>query len=418
MNSDLLNLQPYPFERIARLKAGINPPDDLSLISLAIGEPKHPCPSIITEAITDNLEKFENYPLTKGTLELRETITQWLTKRFNLPIDSLDVEQHVLPVNGTREALFAFAQTVVDRVDTKGRANGNAKVLMPNPFYQIYEGAAILAGAEPVYLPCTEETGYNPDYSAVSESDWTGCQLLYICSPGNPTGAVTDIEQLKQVLTLAEKYDFIVASDECYSELYFDEGSPPAGLLQAAAEMGNTDYKRCVVFHSLSKRSNAPGMRSGFVAGDAEVLKQFLLYRTYHGCAMSLPIQQASIAAWSDEKHVMENRNKYRQKFESVLDILSPVSSVSTGSPAFKVSKPEAGFYLWAEISAEGLDDKSFTREIYQKQHINVVPGSYLSRTVNGLNPGENRIRLALVAPVEECVEAAKRIRTYIENLR
>ncbi len=415
MNSDLLNLQPYPFERIARLKAGINPPEDLSLISLAIGEPKHPCPRIITDAITDNLDKFENYPLTKGTLELRETISQWLTKRFTLPVGSLDAEQHVLPVNGTREALFAFAQAVVDRVDVRNRAKGSAKVLMPNPFYQIYEGAAILAGAEPIYLPCTEETGYNPDYSMVSESDWADCQLLYMCSPGNPTGAVTDIAQLKQVLILADKHDFIVASDECYSELYFDEDSPPAGLLQAAAEMGNTDYKRCVVFHSLSKRSNAPGMRSGFVAGDAEVLQQFLLYRTYHGCAMSLPIQQASIAAWSDEKHVMDNRNKYRQKFDAVLDILSPVS---TGFPAFKVTKPEAGFYLWAEIVAEGLDDKSFTREIYQHQHINVVPGSFLSRTVNGMNPGKNRIRLALVAPVEECIEAVQRIRTYIESLR
>ena len=410
MNPDLLNLQPYPFERIAKLKKGINPPDDLPLVSLAIGEPKHPCPSIITDTITANLEKFENYPLTKGVLELRETIAQWLTKRFKLPVDSVDPELHVLPVNGTREALFAFAQTVVDRAVGSDK-QGLAKVLMPNPFYQIYEGAAILAGAEPVYLPCTEETGYNPDYSAVSDTTWADCQLLYICSPGNPTGAVAGLEQLKKILTLAEKHDFVVASDECYSELYFDEDSPPTGLLQAAVEMGNTDYKRCVIFHSLSKRSNAPGLRSGFVAGDAEVLRQFLLYRTYHGCAMSLPIQKASIAAWSDEKHVVENRNKYRQKFDSVLEILSPLSS------AFKVSKPEAGFYLWAKIVADGQDDKSFTREIYRQQHINVVPGSYLSRTVDGMNPGKNRIRLALVAPIEECIEAANRIRSYVESL-
>jgi N-succinyldiaminopimelate aminotransferase len=303
-----------------------------------------------------------------------------------------------LPVNGTREALFAFAQCVIDR------NRDAAKVVMPNPFYQIYEGAAILAGAEPVYLPCTEASGYNPDYSRVPALVWEDCQLLYLCTPGNPTGGVADIAQLKQVLELAEKYDFIVASDECYSELYFDEDAPPAGLLQAAAEMGNTAYKRCVVFHSLSKRSNAPGMRSGFVAGDAEILKQFLLYRTYHGCAMSLPIQQASIAAWSDEKHVEENRVQYRQKFDAVLEILPPV---------LNVSRPTASFYLWPETP---MDDEIFTKEIYQQQHINVVPGSYLSRTVDGFNPGKNRVRLALVASVDECTQAAHRIRTYIEQ--
>lgn len=396
MNSDLKNLQPYPFERIAQLKSGVTPCKELPLISLAIGEPKHPCPAVITDAITHNLHQFENYPLTKGVFELRQAIAQWLTNRFKLPVDSVNVEWNILPVNGTREALFAFAQCVVDRT------KANAKVLMPNPFYQIYEGAAILAGAEPVYLPCTEETGYNPDYSVVPDFVWDDCQLLYLCSPGNPTGAVASLDQLKQVLELAEKHDFIIASDECYSELYFDEDAPPPGLLQAAAEMGNTDYKRCVVFHSLSKRSNAPGLRSGFVAGDAGILKQFLLYRTYHGCAMSLPIQQASMMAWSDERHVVENRNQYRQKFDAVLGILSPI---------LKVTRPAASFYLWADT---GVDDEVFTKEVYRQQHINVVPGSYLSRTVDGMNPGKNRVRLALVASVEECTQAAQRIKDYL----
>lgn len=399
MNPDLSHLQPYPFERIAKLKAGITPPADLSMIALSIGEPKHPCPDIITSAITANLSLFENYPMTKGTLELRETIANWLQHRFKLPEGSINEDTHVLPVNGTREALFAFAQCIID--STKN----NAKVLMPNPFYQIYEGAAILAGAEPTFLPCTEENGYSPDYNAVPEKTWDDCQLLYLCTPGNPTGSVATINELKQALELAEKHDFIVASDECYSELYFDESSPPPGLLQAAAAMGNADYKRCVVFHSLSKRSNAPGLRSGFVAGDPSILKQFLLYRTYHGCAMPLPMQKASIAAWSDEQHVRENRVQYRLKFDAVLDILEPV---------MKVRRPPASFYLWPETPQ---DDETFTREIYRQQNVNVVPGSYLSRTVNGVNPGKNRIRMALVASVDECVEAAQRIRTYLETL-
>ena len=396
MNPDLLNLKPYPFERIAQLKAEVTPPDDLPLISLAIGEPKHPCPDFITGILTSHLSEFENYPLTKGMDELRSVIANWLEGRFQLPAGSVDPQQQVLPVNGTREALFAFAQCIVDRT------RHNAKVLMPNPFYQIYEGAAILAGAEPVYLPCTEANGYQPDYSAVSAAQWDDCQLLYLCTPGNPTGSVASLNELKQVLELAEKHDFIIASDECYSELYFDEDAPPPGLLQAASEMGNTDYRRCVVFHSLSKRSNAPGMRSGFVAGDAQILKQFLLYRTYHGCAMSLPIQRASIAAWSDEQHVFENRQQYRQKFAAVLKILSPVLAVE---------QPPASFYLWPETP---MDDEIFTREIYAQQHVNVVPGSYLSRTVEGYNPGKNRVRLALVAPLEECTEAAQRIKAFI----
>ncbi len=402
MNPDLSKLHPYPFQKIAELKAGIQPPEDKSLISLSIGEPKHPCPDFIKSALVDHLNGLENYPLTKGILSLRETIADWLVRRFKLPAQSIDPELHILPVNGTREALFAFAQSVVERKE----GARNAKVVMPNPFYQIYEGAAILAGAEPVFLPCTAETDYVPDFSAVAAATWEDCQLIYLCSPGNPTGAVIEFEQIKQLLELAEKHDFIIASDECYSELYFDEDNPPTGLLEVAAACGNTGYKRCVVFHSLSKRSNSPGLRSGFVAGDADVLKQFLLYRTYHGCAMSLPVQMASIAAWSDEEHVLENRNLYRQKFDAVIDILSPV---------LNVQNPAASFYLWPETP---IDDQIFTRDIYQQEHINMVPGSYLSREVDGFNPGKNRVRLALVAPLGECITAAERIKGFVESLR
>ncbi|HIP81508.1 MAG TPA: aminotransferase class I/II-fold pyridoxal phosphate-dependent enzyme, partial [Leucothrix mucor] len=273
---------------------------------------------------------------------------------------------------------------------------------------QIYEGAAFLAGAEPVFLPCTEATGFVPDFNAVSVDTWNDCQLVYLCSPGNPTGAVISESQIKQLLTLADKHNFIIASDECYSEIYFDESKPPVGLLEVAAKTGNTDFKRCVVFHSLSKRSNAPGLRSGFVAGDADILKQFLLYRTYHGCAMSPPVQAASIAAWNDEKHVLENRDQYRLKFDAVLEILSPVMNVQ---------KPEASFYLWAGLDEKrGMDDEAFTREIFAQEHINVVPGSYLAREVDGVNPGKNRIRMALVATLDECIEAANRIERFIKN--
>lgn len=397
MNPDLARLQPYPFERIRALLDGITPPA-LPMVSLAMGEPKHPTPDFIHEAIKANLEGLANYPLTKGNLGLREAIAGWLTRRFQLPVGSVDAERHILPVNGTREALFAFAQTVVKR-------SADASVVMPNPFYQIYEGAALLAGAQPVFLNCTQENGFIPDFAAVAPEVWQRCQLLYICSPGNPTGAVMPLETLQQVLRLAEQYDFIVASDECYSELYVDETQPPAGLLQAAAQMGNTAWKRCVVFHSLSKRSNAPGMRSGFVAGDADVLQQFLLFRTYHGCAMSPPFQAASTAAWNDEAHVLLNRELYRQKFTAVMDILAPVMAVEM---------PAAGFYLWPKTP---VDDATFTRELFARAHVNVVPGSYLSREADGLNPGAGRVRLALVASLEACIEAAGRIRHVVETL-
>ena len=397
MNPDLARLQPYPFEKIRVLLEGVTPAA-LPAISLAIGEPKHPTPAFIHQAVLENLNGLANYPLTKGNLGLREAIAGWLTRRFQLPADSVDPEQHVIPVNGTREAIFAFAQAVID-------PKPDAAIVMPNPFYQIYEGAAFLAGAEPVFLPCVAENGFIPDFAAVPASVWQRCQLLYLCSPGNPTGAVIPLETLRQVLALAEQYDFIVASDECYSELYFDEAQPPVGLLQAAASMGNTAWKRCIVFHSLSKRSNAPGMRSGFVAGDADILKQFLLFRTYHGCAMPPPFQIASIAAWNDETHVQANREQYRQKFAAVMEILAPV---------LDVKMPDAGFYLWPQTP---VDDETFTREVFAQAHVNIVPGSYLSRAVNGVSPGANRVRLALVASLAECVEAAQRIRSVVERL-
>ena len=397
MNPDLARLQPYPFEKIRVLLDGVKPAA-LPAISLAIGEPKHPTPAFIHQAVLENLNGLANYPLTKGNLGLREAIAGWLTRRFQLPADSVDPEQHVIPVNGTREAIFAFAQAVID-------PKPDAAIVMPNPFYQIYEGAAFLAGAEPVFLPCVAENGFIPDFAAVPASVWQRCQLLYLCSPGNPTGAVIPLETLRQVLAFAEQYDFIVASDECYSELYFDEAQPPVGLLQAAASMGNTAWKRCIVFHSLSKRSNAPGMRSGFVAGDADVLKQFLLFRTYHGCAMPPPFQIASIAAWNDETHVQANREQYRQKFAAVMEILAPV---------LDVKMPDAGFYLWPKTP---VDDETFTREVFAQAHVNIVPGSYLSRVVNGVSPGAHRVRLALVASLAECVEAAQRIRSVVERL-
>ena len=395
MNPDLASLQPYPFQKIASLKADIKPADK-PMLSLAIGEPKHATPQVIIDALQENISGLANYPLTKGSIELRQAIATWLSQRFNIAESLINAEKHILPVNGTREALFAFAQAVIDR------SQANPTILMPNPFYQIYEGAAFLAGAKPVYLPCTAENNFIPDFAQVDASTWDDCQLIYLCSPGNPTGAVVDEEQIKLLLNLAEKHDFIIASDECYSEIYFDESKPPVGLLEVAAKVGNTDFKRCVVFHSLSKRSNAPGLRSGFVAGDAKILDDFLLYRTYHGCAMSPPVQAASIAAWNDEKHVQDNRRQYRQKFDAVLAILSPLMNVQ---------KPQASFYLWADV---GMNDETFTRDIYAQENLNVVPGSYLSREVNGINPGKNRIRMALVATLDECIEAAERIKHFM----
>ena len=397
MNPDLSKLQPYPFEKLAALKAGCTPPQDLAHIALSIGEPKHPSPEVALKPLRECLALSNSYPLTKGMPELRQAIAHWLQQRFDLPAGAVNAETQVIPVNGTREALFAFAQTVVARGD-------EALVLMPNPFYQIYEGAALLAGATPYFYGTTREHNYQPDFDAIPEEIWQRCQLIYICTPGNPTGAIIAEAELVKLIEKAKKYDFIIASDECYSEIYFDGARPP-GLLQAAVNSGHGDFKNCVVFHSLSKRSNLPGMRSGFVAGDAEVMKAFLLYRTYHGCAMPPVTQMASIAAWNDEEHVVENRRLYQRKFDAVLAILSPVCAVQ---------KPEAGFYLWLYID---MDDADFARRLFDQKNVTVLPGSYLSRTVDAQNPGSQHIRMALVAPLDECIDAANRIKQFIETL-
>lgn len=394
MNPRLHALQAYPFEKLRALLGTAT--SDLPHIPLSIGEPRHPAPGFVAETLATELGKLSNYPTTKGIAELRQSIATWATRRFGL--SALDAESQVLPVNGTREALFAFAQTVVTPSD-------EALVCCPNPFYQIYEGAALLAGAQPHFLPCTAENGFIPDYDAVPAQVWQRCQLLYLCSPGNPSGAVTDTATLQKLIRLADEYDFVLASDECYSELYFDEGQPPAGLLQACAEMGRNDYRRCVVFHSLSKRSNLPGLRSGFVAGDADILASFLLYRTYHGCAMPIQHQLASIAAWNDEAHVQENRERYRQKFARVLSELGG---------CLDVKQPDASFYLWAKTP---IADTDFAKLLFDSQHVTVLPGSYLSREVDGLNPGSGYVRMALVAELDNCVEAASRIRRCVETL-
>ncbi len=396
MNPNLDRLHPYPFEKLAKLKAGISTPEHLRPISLGIGEPKHPSPEFVKQVIADNLDKLANYPTTKGTDELRTTIAEWATRRFQLEAGSLSAADNIVPVNGTREGIFSLVQSVVAGSDS-------ATVVSPNPFYQVYEGAAFLAGATPVYLPCDGSNGFIPDFGAVPDSVWQNCQILFLCSPGNPSGAVMPRETLVQVIELADKHDFIVASDECYSELYPDENQPPEGLLQTCAAIGRNDFARCIVFHSLSKRSNLPGLRSGFVAGDASVLKGFLKYRTYHGCAMPIHNQLASIAAWQDEAHVVENRTAYRAKFEAVVPILREVMDVEF---------PDAGFYLWPVTP---MDDETFARELSAQQNVHVLPGRYLSRTVDGHNPGENRVRMALVAPLEECVEAARRIVDFVK---
>ena len=396
MNPNLAKLQPYPFEKLTKLKAEANITCDLPHIALSIGELKHESPKFVMDAMANNLDKLANYPTTKGIPELRQAIADWATKRFQLT--ALSSETQVLPVNGTREAIFAFTQAM-----TEGKTD--ALIVSPNPFYQIYEGAAYLAGAEPHYLPCLEENGFNPDFDAVPAEIWDRAQILFTCSPGNPTGAVISIEQLEKLIALADKHDFIIAGDECYSEIYVNSAQPPVGLLEACAKLGRHDYKRCVVFHSLSKRSNLPGLRSGFVAGDADVLANFFKYRTYHGCAMSLPNQLASIAAWGDEAHVEENRRLYTEKFKAVLDILSPVMDVK---------QSEASFYLWAKTP---INEEAFAQRLFAEQQVTVLPGSYLSRTIEGINPGANRIRMALVAEVEECIEAAKRIKALIESL-
>lgn len=397
MNPNLDKLQTYPFEKLARLKAGVEPPRDLPHIAMSIGEPQHAPPAFILETLRQNVDKVGSYPPTAGMIELRASAARWLERRFTLPANSVNPETMVLPVNGTREALFAFVQAVIDPRE-------QPLVLMPNPFYQIYEGAALLAGAEPYFLNTTASTQYLPDLEAVPRNVWERCQILFLCSPGNPTGAVMSRDYLARALALAEQYDFVIAADECYSELYFDERSPPPSLLEAARADGRDRFERCVVFHSLSKRSSVPGMRSGFVAGDPALMARFLLYRTYHGSAMSQATQLASIAAWNDDTHAAENRRLYQEKFARVLPILQPVMNVS---------QPDGAFYLWPDV---GGDDAQFARDLFAQQNLTILPGSYLARENAGINPGAGRVRISLVASVEKCVEAAQRIRQFLQS--
>lgn len=401
MNPRLSLLHEYPFPRLARLFQDVQPAQDKTPISWSVGEPRHPAPQIVLDAMITHQDQLSVYPSTRGLPALREAIAAWLTRRFKLTNEALDPERHILPASGTREALFSIAQAVApDNTKTQ------PVVIMPNPFYQIYEGAALLAGAEPYYLNTVADTGYRMDFSGVPEDILKRTRLVYVCSPGNPAGAVMGHEEYRQLLELAEQYDFVIASDECYSEIYFDEAEPPVGLLQVAHDLGIKDYRRCLVFHSLSKRSNLPGLRSGFVAGDSEIMKDYLLYRTYHGCTLSNTAQKASIAAWGDEVHVKQNRDLYREKFDVVLEILEPVMSVS---------RPGGGFYLWADIHSS---DEDFARDLYQRENVTSLPGSYLSRDAQGINPGDQYIRFALVASKDECVEAAERVKYFIKSMQ
>jgi N-succinyldiaminopimelate aminotransferase len=395
MNPDLDRLHPYPFEKLRLLFADLTPPA-LPGINLGMGEPRHAPPDFVGAALAAALPALSRYPATRGLPELREAMARWLCRRFALP--GVDPESEVLPVAGTREGLFAIAQVLIDR-------RRKPLVLSPNPFYQIYEGAALLAGADLQFLDCREQTGFLPDVEAVSETTWRRCQLLYICNPGNPGGAVMPLDRLKALVTLAQRHDFVIVCDECYSEIYDDEARPPPGLLQACVESGLPDFRRCLVFHSLSKRSNLPGLRSGLVAGDARLIGDFLRYRTYQGCAMPLHHQRASIAAWSDEDHVVENRRLYREKFDAVCDVLAGV---------LDFQRPAAGFYLWPRVPAS---DTEFVRGLFARHHLTLLPGQFLGRDAGAGNPGDGRVRIALVPPLAECRLAAERIRDYCREL-
>ncbi|MDD2914996.1 MAG: succinyldiaminopimelate transaminase [Gallionella sp.] len=393
MNPDLNKLQPYPFQKLAALFREVSPNGDYRPISLSIGEPKHATPQFIRDALTANLDGLANYPTTAGSDALRNTIAAWLATRYAIPLP--DAKTQVLPVNGSREALFAFAQTVIDRT------KNNPVVVCPNPFYQIYEGATLLAGATPCFLNTLPEDNYALNFAQLPDEVWQRTQLIYVCSPGNPNGHVMLLDEWQALFEMSDRYGFVIASDECYSEIYFGEDKPLSAL-QAAQQLGRGDYRNLVVFSSLSKRSNVPGMRSGFVAGDAKVIEKFTLYRTYHGSAMNPAIQAASIAAWNDEAHVAENRRLYAEKFVRVLEILRPV---------LPVTLPDAGFYLWTRTP---IADTAFAQALYRDYNVTVLPGSYLARTAQGVNPGENFVRLALVANTEETLEAARRIAKFV----
>ena len=403
MNPDLNRLQPYPFQKLAALFREVTPNPGLRPIALHIGEPKHATPQFIKDALVAGLDGLANYPTTAGSDALRGAISQWLSCRYAIPAPdpktpAFDPRTQVLPVNGSREALFAFAQAVIDRSKTR------PVVVCPNPFYQIYEGAALLAGAEPAFLNTLPEDGYALNFGQLPEETWQRTQLIYVCSPGNPNGHVMPLEEWNTLFEMSDRYGFVIAADECYSEIYFDH--PPLGALQAARQLGRNDYTNLVVFSSLSKRSNVPGMRSGFVAGDARILEKFALYRTYHGCAMNPAIQAATIAAWNDEAHVAENRRLYAEKFAQVVEILKP---------ALPVSMPDAGFYLWLRTP---IADTAFAQQLHRDYNVTVLPGSYLAREARGVNPGANFIRIALVAGLEETVEAARRIAEFTQKLK
>jgi N-succinyldiaminopimelate aminotransferase len=409
MNPLLAKLQPYPFERLKQLFQSVTPNPAFKPISLGIGEPKHATPEFIKTALSGSLNGLAAYPATAGEPALREVFAAWLQKRYNLTVNS---STQVLPVNGSREALFAFTQVVVDNTKTTVK-NGVIQlpiVVCPNPFYQIYEGAALLAGAEPYYVNSDPARNFGVDWDNVPAAIWERTQMIFVCSPGNPAGAVMPLDEWQKLFALSDRYGFVIASDECYSEIYFQDGvPPPLGGLEAAYKLGRTDFKNIVSFTSLSKRSNVPGMRSGFVAGDAAIMKQFALYRTYHGSAMSLVVQAASKAAWSDEEHVVANRALYRDKFMQVTPLLAEV---------LEVALPDAGFYLWAKIPTHlKLDDAAFAKSLLEQYNVTVLPGSYLAREANRINPGDNFIRMALVATTEECVEAAQRIVHFVKSL-
>ena len=397
MNPNIARLQPYPFQKLALLLSGIRPDPARRAINLSIGEPKHATPAFIKKALCDNLDALASYPATAGTDALREAIADWLGRRYGIPTP--DPKKGVVPVNGSREALFAFAQAVIDV------SRAAPTVVAPNPFYQIYEGAALLAGATPQFLNAHHDNGFALDPDQIPAHTWARTQLVYACSPGNPTGRVISMEEWARLFDLSDRYGFVIASDECYSEIYFDERKPPLGAIEAASRLGRAGYPRLVMFSSLSKRSNVPGMRSGFVAGDAAILEKFLLYRTYHGSAMGPAVQAASVAAWGDEAHVEENRRMYREKFHAVLPLLRAVT---------QVDMPDAGFYLWLATS---IPDTEFAKGLYEHYNVTVLPGSFLAREAHGVNPGANRVRIALVAPLAECVEAAGRIGEFIASL-
>ncbi|OHC81261.1 MAG: succinyldiaminopimelate transaminase [Sideroxydans sp. GWF2_59_14] len=395
MNRDLDKLQPYPFQKLAKLFGEVTPNAAMKPISLHIGEPKHETPRFIKEALVAGLDGLANYPTTIGSDALRKSIADWLARRYGIP--ALDAKTQVLPVNGSREALFAFAQAVIDC------SRKDPAVVCPNPFYQIYEGAAFLAGATPYFLNTLPEDGFALNFAQLPEETWQRTQLIYVCSPGNPNGRVMPLAEWKTLFEMSDRYGFVIAADECYSEIYFDD-EQPLGALQAARQLGRGDYKNLVVFSSLSKRSNVPGMRSGFVAGDAEILQKFALYRTYHGCAMNPAVQAATIAAWNDEAHVAENRRLYAEKFAKVIALLAPV---------LPVTKPDASFYLWIRTP---IADTAFAQQLYRDYNVSVLPGSFLAREAHGVNPGANFIRLALVANLDETLEAARRIAEFTQK--